>query len=152
MPTIPLYDASAPPDGYHRVAAPGGYVFVYAGLITTTTSEDELAAVIAHELAHISQHHLERAFEDAKKKAPLYALATLGMLIAAGGSSQSAGPGILTAGMGVSFSPIDLDFYLQEHVLMPRTIESDDDSGNILSKGDASGHITTFGLTAGVKF
>jgi hypothetical protein len=25
MPTIPLYDASAPPDGYHRVTAPGGY-------------------------------------------------------------------------------------------------------------------------------
>jgi long-chain fatty acid transport protein len=59
---------------------------------------------------------------------------------------------ILTAGMGVSFSPIDLDFYLQEHVLMPRTIESDDEGGNVLSKGDASGHITTFGLTAGVKF
>ena len=25
MPTIPLYDTSAPPDGYHRVAAPGGF-------------------------------------------------------------------------------------------------------------------------------
>ncbi|HJU26604.1 MAG TPA: M48 family metalloprotease, partial [Rhodanobacteraceae bacterium] len=82
-------------------AAPGGYIFVFSGLITTTDSEDELAAVIAHELAHISQHHLERAFEDAKKKAPLYALATLGALIVAGGSSQSAGPGILSAGMGL---------------------------------------------------
>lgn len=82
-------------------AAPGGYIFVNSGLITTTTSESELAAVIAHELAHISQHHLERAFEDAKKKAPLYALATLGALIVAGGASASAGPGILTAGMGL---------------------------------------------------
>src|SRR5690348_3007233 len=82
-------------------AAPGGYIFVNSGLIATTASESELAAVIAHELAHISQHHLERAFEDAKKKAPLYALATLGMLIVAGGSSQSASPGILTAGMGL---------------------------------------------------
>lgn len=25
MPTIPLYDTSAPPDGYHRVTAPGGH-------------------------------------------------------------------------------------------------------------------------------
>ncbi|MBS0432258.1 MAG: M48 family metallopeptidase [Proteobacteria bacterium] len=82
-------------------AAPGGYIFVYSGLITTTNSEDELAAVIAHELAHISQHHLERAFEDAKKKAPLYALATLGALIVAGGSSPSAGPGIVASGMGL---------------------------------------------------
>lgn len=82
-------------------AAPGGYIFVNSGLIATTASESELAAVIAHELAHISQHHLERAFEDAKKKAPLYALATFGMLIAAGGSSESAGPGILATGMGL---------------------------------------------------
>lgn len=82
-------------------AAPGGYIFVYAGLIATTANESELAAVIAHELAHISQHHLERTFENAKKKAPLYALATLGMLIVAGGSSESAGPGILSAGMGL---------------------------------------------------
>jgi len=82
-------------------AAPGGYIFVYSGLITTTNSEDELAAVIAHELAHISQHHLERAFEDAKKKAPLYALATLGALIAAGRSSDSSGAGIAATGMGL---------------------------------------------------
>ncbi|MEO6968427.1 MAG: M48 family metalloprotease [Rhodanobacteraceae bacterium] len=82
-------------------AAPGGYIFINSGLITTTKSESELAAVIAHELAHISQHHLERAFEDAKKKAPLYALATLGALIVAGGASASAGPGILTSGIGL---------------------------------------------------
>lgn len=82
-------------------AAPGGYLFVNSGLITTTQSESELAAVIAHELAHISQHHLERAFEDAKKKAPLYALATLGALIVAGGASASAGPGILASGIGL---------------------------------------------------
>mgnify|MGYP001547026001 CR=1 FL=1 len=82
-------------------AAPGGYIFINAGLIDTTTSEDELAAVIAHELAHISQHHLERAFEDAKKKAPLYALATLGALLVAGGASETAGPGIVTAGLGL---------------------------------------------------
>lgn len=82
-------------------AAPGGYLFVNSGLITATRSESELAAVIAHELAHISQHHLERAFEDAKKKVPLYALATLGALIVAGGASASAGPGILTSGIGL---------------------------------------------------
>lgn len=82
-------------------AAPGGYIFINSGLITTTSSVSELAAVIAHELAHISQHHLERAFEDARKKAPLYALATLGALIVAGGASQSAGPGIITAGVGL---------------------------------------------------
>ena len=65
-------------------AAPGGYIFIFSGLITTTDSEDELAAVIAHELAHISQHHLERALEDQKKTTPLYYLAAIGAALAAG--------------------------------------------------------------------
>ncbi len=64
-------------------AAPGGYIFLFSDLITTTRSEDELAAVLAHELAHISQHHLERAIEDQKKTTPLYWLAALGAAVAA---------------------------------------------------------------------
>ena len=45
-------------------AGPGGYIGVYSGLILACTSEDELAAVIAHEIAHVTQRHLMRSFED----------------------------------------------------------------------------------------
>jgi predicted Zn-dependent protease len=38
-------------------ALPGGYVYVNRGLITFTNSEAELAAVIAHEIAHITARH-----------------------------------------------------------------------------------------------
>ena len=40
-------------------ATPGGVIAVNRGLIYATRREDELAAVIAHELAHVVQHHVE---------------------------------------------------------------------------------------------
>ena len=33
----------------------GGYIFIFSGMVTATQSQDELAAVMAHELAHVSQ-------------------------------------------------------------------------------------------------
>ena len=41
-------------------ALPGGYIGVHTGLIVTAQSESELAAVVAHEIAHVTQHHLAR--------------------------------------------------------------------------------------------
>ena len=41
-------------------ALPGGYICIYDGLIFNTTSEDELASVMSHEIAHIVQHHIFR--------------------------------------------------------------------------------------------
>ena len=38
-------------------AAPGGYLFVYTGLIKTLTSADQLAGVLAHEIAHAAERH-----------------------------------------------------------------------------------------------
>ncbi len=69
--------AAATPDGakgFHyflvdepvanAFAGPAGYIGVYSGLVLTTQSESELAAVMAHETAHIEQKHLLRAFDD----------------------------------------------------------------------------------------
>lgn len=44
-------------------AGPGGYIGMHTGLILSTESEDELASVMAHEIAHVSQRHLVRSFE-----------------------------------------------------------------------------------------
>lgn len=46
-------------------AGPGGHIGIYTGLILTTETESELAAVLAHEIAHVSQRHLMRAWETA---------------------------------------------------------------------------------------
>lgn len=70
-------------------AAPGGWIGLNAGLITTAESEDEVAAVMAHEIAHVTQRHIVRAVERMQNVSLPIMLATLGALIAA----QSAGAG-----------------------------------------------------------
>ena len=42
-------------------AIPGGYIGVNSGLITNTDAESELASVVAHEIAHVTQRHIARA-------------------------------------------------------------------------------------------
>ena len=44
-------------DEINAMATPGGHIFVSRGLIDCTTSEDALAAVIAHEVAHVQLGH-----------------------------------------------------------------------------------------------
>jgi predicted Zn-dependent protease len=83
-------------------AAPGGYVAVNSGLLTITDSESELAGVLAHEIGHITQNHLQRAFEDSKKDAPLMALVLLGAIVAGAGSHSGDAPmAVLAGGQGL---------------------------------------------------
>jgi predicted Zn-dependent protease len=44
-------------DEINAFAAPGGTIFVTRGLIRRTLNEDELAGVLAHEIAHVSHRH-----------------------------------------------------------------------------------------------
>jgi len=71
-------------------ALPGGYIGVNMGLILLTQSESELAAVLAHEITHVTQRHMARAATKEKNQF-LYMLAGLALAIAAsrGGSSSS---------------------------------------------------------------
>jgi len=46
-------------------ALPGGFIGVNAGLVTATRSEAELAGVIAHEIAHVTQRHIARSLQNA---------------------------------------------------------------------------------------
>jgi predicted Zn-dependent protease len=48
-------------------AGPAGYIGINTGLVLATESESELASVIAHEIAHVTQKHLLRAFDDYKR-------------------------------------------------------------------------------------
>lgn len=88
--------------GINAFAAPGGYIGVNAGLIDLTRSESELAGVMAHEIGHITQHHLERAFEASKKDAPLMALILLGAIAASAGANSGDAPmAVLAGGQGL---------------------------------------------------
>lgn len=47
-------------DAINAFALPGGYVGVNTGLIVATRNESELAGVLAHEVAHVTQKHIAR--------------------------------------------------------------------------------------------
>lgn len=71
-------------------AGPGGHIGVYTGLILTTDTESELAAVLAHEIAHVTQQHLMRAWETAGNMAIPNAailLAAIALGVTAGGDA-----------------------------------------------------------------
>ena len=71
----------------------GGYIGVNAGLFLTAESEDEVAAVMAHEIAHVTQRHVLRSVETAQRESIPILLATLGAMIAA---QQAGGDGDAT--------------------------------------------------------
>jgi predicted Zn-dependent protease len=48
-------------------ALPGGFVGVHLGLIALTGSSDELAAVLAHELTHVTQRHIARGIVNSQR-------------------------------------------------------------------------------------
>lgn len=61
----------------------GGYIGINAGLVLTAESEDEVAGVLAHEISHVTQRHVLRAVERAKRDQLPIMLAMLGAIIAA---------------------------------------------------------------------
>lgn len=60
-------------------AMPGGYIGINRGLITATQSESELASVLAHEIAHVTQRHIARRMANSQGSS----LRTLGIMVAA---------------------------------------------------------------------
>lgn len=77
-------------------AMPGGYIGVNSGLIISARSESELAGVLAHEIAHVTQRHLARRVEAAQRMTvPNMALLLASILLStqdaqAGGAAMAA--------------------------------------------------------------
>jgi len=81
-------------------ALPGGYVGVHLGLMAMTSTRDELASVLAHEMSHITQRHIARSIANSRRQS-LIALASLlvGVLAATrSGSSGADGANAAIAG------------------------------------------------------
>ena len=74
-------------------ALPAGYVGVHLGLIALTESSEELAAVLAHEMSHVTQRHIARGFDNSKQQS-LISLAAMIMGVLAVSRSSGAAPGV----------------------------------------------------------
>ena len=77
----------------------GGYIGVNAGLVLAADSEDEVAAVVAHEIAHVTQAHVLRAVEQAKRERIPILLAMLGAIAVAQSSGGNSGGNAAMAAM-----------------------------------------------------
>ena len=66
-------------DEINAFAAPGGMVMVTRGLLRCCQTEDELAAVLAHEIGHVSNQDGLRAIRTSRLNATVLSLASVGM-------------------------------------------------------------------------
>ena len=93
-------------------ALPGGYIGVHTGLILSTQTESELASVLAHEISHVTQHHLARVIAGTQKDT-ITSLAALAVaILAARSNPQVANAAIATAQATSVQSQLD---YTREH-------------------------------------
>lgn len=65
-------------DDINAFATPGGHIFITRGLLRCSRTEDELAAVLAHEIGHIQLRHGMKAIQKARMTEALTILAQEG--------------------------------------------------------------------------
>ena len=71
-------------------ALPGGHVGVHLGLIAITSTRDELAAVLAHELSHVTQRHIARSIATSRRQSLIGAATMIAGILAASRSGDAA--------------------------------------------------------------
>ena len=80
-------------------AVPGGQIAIHTGILTKSESESELASVVAHEIAHVTQQHIARNIEQSRFD-NIIALGTL-LAAAAAGGAEGAQAGISLASASI---------------------------------------------------
>lgn len=120
-------------------AFPGGFIGFHSGLILTAQTESELAAVMAHEIGHVSQRHIARMI-GSQKNDYLIPIAALILAALAARSSPDAAMGVMMGGQGIA---------IQKQINFTRESEREADrvGYQILRDGgyDTSGMLTFFG-------
>jgi predicted Zn-dependent protease len=90
-------------------AGPGGVIGINSGVILNSANESELAAVMAHEIAHVTQRHLARMFEQQSLLSIPTAAAMVGAILLAvvnpeAGAAAISGVAGLSAQNQISFT------------------------------------------------
>jgi predicted Zn-dependent protease len=84
-------------------ALPGGFIGVHSGLLLTSQSESELAAVLSHEVAHVTQRHIARLIA-AQQRQGLASMAAIAIAILAARSNPQAAAGAIAAAQAQALS------------------------------------------------
>ena len=91
-------------NAINAFACPGGYVFVHTGLLLAMKNESEVAGVIAHEMAHITQRHIAGRIENSQLVGVLSILGALAGAFLGGQAGPAAMAGSLAAGQAAMLS------------------------------------------------
>jgi len=95
-------------DAYNAFAGPAGNIFVFSGLFEALESEDELAALLSHEIAHVSCRHISEMITQNKKTSmATMAGVVAGILVGLGGASAIGSAltiGSMAAGQSVALA------------------------------------------------
>jgi predicted Zn-dependent protease len=83
-------------NALNAFAAPGGFIFVHTGMIQHLSHESELAGVLAHEIAHVTQRHIARRIERGNRVS-LASLAGAILGVLAGGGGDASGAAVTAA-------------------------------------------------------
>jgi len=110
-------------------ALPGGYIGVHTGLLEASRNEDEVAGVLAHEVAHVTQRHIARSIHANSRQSLLTTAMMLGAIImAAAGGSGDAVQGAMAVAQGTA---------MQQQINFTRTNEYEADRVGIAALADA---------------
>lgn len=93
-------------------ALPGGYIGVHTGLVLTTQTESELASVLAHEIAHVTQNHIARIM-DARRSSSMASLVSIAVAILAARSDPTVAQAAIVGAQAIGIQN-QLDF-TREH-------------------------------------
>lgn len=86
---------------FNAFAVPGGVIGIHGGLILAAESEGELASVIAHELAHLSQRHYAQRLEEERRNRPLMLAGVLASILVAAADTEG-GVAVMSSTLGAS--------------------------------------------------
>ena len=90
-------------NSINAFALPGGYIGINTGLISKSDTESELASVLGHEIAHVTQRHLARRLElQNQLTIPSLAAFAAAILIATQAKSGQSGVGALMGAQGLA--------------------------------------------------
>ena len=110
-------------------ALPGGFIGVHTGLLEASRNEDELAGVLAHEVAHVTQRHIARAIHANSRQSILSTAMMLGaIIVAVAGGSSDAVQGAVAVAQGTA---------AQQQINFTRTNEYEADRVGIAALADA---------------
>ncbi|WP_165174496.1 M48 family metallopeptidase [Desulfovibrio sp. ZJ369] len=103
-------------NSLNAFAVPGGYVFVFTGLIMNLDREDELAGVLAHELAHVTQRHVASRLERAQYLTVGSLLLAIAGVAAGGAGGGALAMGALGAGQSAMLNYSRVDENEADHI------------------------------------